>query len=96
MPYIFNRDHIAVSAAHYVTLRISDHHGWRDRPTAGAPTSLTLDPCTTCNGETRIRNTWVFEAELDGADVKLFANFQVLDKPVEVTLGDGHTLEALG
>ena len=27
---------------------------------------------------------------------KLFANFQVLDKPVEVTLGDGHTLEPLG
>ena len=75
-----------MSAAHYVTLRISDHRRWRDRPTAGVPSSLTLDSCTTCDGETRILNTWVFEAELDGADVKLFANFQVLDKLVEVTL----------
>lgn len=27
---------------------------------------------------------------------KLFADFHLLDKPIEVTLGDGHTLEALG
>ena len=27
---------------------------------------------------------------------KLFANFQLLDNPVEVSLGDEHTLEALG
>ena len=27
---------------------------------------------------------------------KMLTSFQLLDKPVEVTLGDGHTLEALG
>ena len=27
---------------------------------------------------------------------KLFADFHLLDKPIEVTLGDGHTLKALG